>query len=56
MFANFFREDFNREPYEYNKYLRKQRGFNNPAFVDLMTKKLKLNIIPKFSLMKGLYE
>lgn len=45
---------FEKEPYLFNKKLKRQRQFNNPAFIDLMIKKLNLTNLSNCSLMKGL--
>lgn len=44
-----------RERFSYNENLKYEPKFNNPACVDLLVKKIGFNLIPKFSLMKELF-
>jgi hypothetical protein len=48
-------EDYNHEPYSCSRYLKKRRGMNNPACVNLLLQELDLDKMSKsFSLMTGL--
>lgn len=47
-------DNFEKDPYSYNKKLKRQRAFNNPAYIDIMRSKFNLLDSSNLSLMKGL--
>jgi tetratricopeptide (TPR) repeat protein len=42
--------------HSFTKYLEKEKGFNNPAYIDIISKKVNLKVFNNYSLMNGLYD